>query len=120
MKQIVLIIFLAMFALVAVAPVSADQTVTFQWDDANTPPPDGYRLFIRDASGTYDYTNPAYDGTAKTYQITLADGNYAAVIRSYFGTTESADSNEVIFTAEPQPPALIVPSRPKQLTIIFE
>lgn len=118
MKRILLIVFLAIFAIVAGAV--ADQTVTFQWDDTNNPAPDGYRLFIRDQSADYTYNEPTWEGTGTIYAITLPDGNYAAVVRAYNSSSESANSNEVLFQISPQPPALTVPGRPQQLIINFE
>lgn len=118
MRRIALIAFLAIFAFAGV--VLADQQVTFQWDDVNSPAPEGYRLYIRDQAGNYDYAAPAYDGAVKTFTMTLADGNWAAVVRAYVGTNQSGNSNEVIFSVSPQPPAVIVPGRPQQLIINFQ
>jgi hypothetical protein len=118
MNRILLIVLALIFAVAAVAV--ADQQVTFQWDDTNSPAPDGFRLFIRQQTGVFDYKAPVYEGANKRAPITLPDGKYAAVVRAYSGTVESSNSNEVLFTIEPDPPAMVIPGRPRQLTIVFE
>jgi len=86
------------------------QSVTLAWD-ANTPAPTGYRMFMRDINGTYDYQTPVWDGTATTCTIPVPDGSEVAfVVRAYLTsqdgtqTAESADSNEVTYLSEPMAP----------------
>ncbi|MGR9046756.1 MAG: hypothetical protein ACU83N_15835 [Gammaproteobacteria bacterium] len=99
----------------------ADQKVTIAWSwDANTPAPDGYRLFKRDQAGQYNYTTPAWQDTATTASFTLPNGAYAFVCRAFVGDSESQNSNEVLFIVEDQAPPVIVPGQPKQLIIKFE
>lgn len=97
----------------------ADQNVTFQWDQ-NSETIDGYRLFKRDQEGQYDYNSPAWEGSVNTATLTLQNGSFAFVVRAFLGNNESGDSNEVLFSIEDSPPPIIIPSRPKSFTIIFE
>lgn len=118
MKKMIFILFaLSIFSIFGV--VNADQ-VTFAWENADAVAPDGYRLFIRPQIGTYDYSSPVWDGTETTATVEINTGNYAVVARAYVGGEESADSNEVIFEVTPQPDPVIIPGRPRQLTIHFE
>ena len=94
--------------------------ITLQWD-ANIPAPDGYRVFARVQTDSFDYTNPNWTGTDITCTLTIPDNvPYAFVVRAFDDESESSDSNEVYYTYEPQPDAVIIPGRPKVLTIIFE
>ncbi|MBI5551098.1 MAG: fibronectin type III domain-containing protein [Desulfobacterales bacterium] len=80
-------------------PLYAAQ-VTLQWD-ANSPAPQGYRLFQRLASGTYNYSAPVWTGAGTTCTINnLLDGTtYYFVARAYIGPDQSGNSNEVNFTS---------------------
>jgi len=117
MKKRILIILLAVLGFFSIA--LADQTVTFQWD-ANSPTPDGYRLFQRTQDTTYDYATPVWQGSETSHSLTLPKGSYAFVVRAFVADNQSGDSNEVLFTVEDQAPPVAIPGRPKQLTIIFE
>jgi hypothetical protein len=90
--------------LLAIYPLSTAgaASVTLAWD-ANSPPVDGYRLFSRIAGEPYDYSNPAWQGTATTCTLDQLEGGktYYMVVRAYLGTLESADSNEVQYTSPP-------------------
>ena len=46
--------------------------VTLQWD-ANEVTPDGYKIFQRISGTGYDYSNPAWQGTALTTTISNLD-----------------------------------------------
>ncbi len=102
--------------------------VTLAWD-ANTPAPDGYRLYRRPQNQAYNYSQPVWSGGATT--CTLTDlGNatqYYFVVRAYSGTIESGDSNEIGYrtpaagttptpTATPRPTATPTPA-PNQAPI---
>ena len=91
-------LFILMFFLF-ITNVYAAQ-VTLQWD-ANEVTPDGYKIFQRTSGGDYDYSNPAWQGTALTTTISNLDDNttYYYVARAYKGTDESGDSNEVKFVS---------------------
>ena len=74
--------------------------VTLAWD-ANDPAPDGYRIYMRTDGTTYDYSTPAWTGTASSGTIYNLDydTNYHFVVRAYVGSLESADSVEVSYSA---------------------
>lgn len=118
MKKLI-IITLALFCLAVAATIANAAEVTLAWD-ANDPAPEGYRLFQRADGQAYDYTAPAWSGTGTTATLQVPDGTYAWVVRAYVAGQESGDSNEVVFTVEPQPAPIVYPGRPKQLIINFE
>ncbi|WP_319521194.1 choice-of-anchor U domain-containing protein [uncultured Desulfosarcina sp.] len=78
--------------------------VTLAWD-ANDPTPEGYRVFARENSASYNYTTPIKQtaGTGCTL-IGLTEGiTYCFVVRAYDGDLESADSEEVCYTPSSVP-----------------
>lgn len=90
-------LFVALHCIFLALPlaVSAAQ-VTLQWD-ANDPQPEGYRLYQREVGQPYDYSSPAWSGTATSATLSdLVEGaTYYYVVRAYDGNNESGDSNEV-------------------------
>jgi hypothetical protein len=91
-----------MIAITVTSAYSAD--VTLRWD-ANIPAPEGYRIFAREGSQSYNYDNPLRTTALTTVTLTgLVEGNtYHFVVRAYEGALESADSEEVHYT-----PAVVV------------
>ncbi len=85
------------------APLFAAQ-VTLQWDP-NTPTPQGYRVYQRLSGAAYNYSSPAWTGTATTCTLNnLQDGaTYYFVARAYTGTDQSGNSNEVQFSSSITP-----------------
>lgn len=92
MKSLKLILIL-LLALVCAAQAAE---VTLQWDP-NDPTPDGYRVYRRVEADTYDYSNPAWQGTSTTCTIGDLEPNvtYYFVVRAFVTDDESGDSNEV-------------------------
>lgn len=94
-------LFLATMCFVfCIQPLNA-ANVTLSWD-ANTPEPEGYRVFQRIEGQAYDYTAPVWplDGANHTQSTCTIDGltegvTYYFVVRAYVGQDESGDSNEV-------------------------
>ena len=125
-KIIVIIGFIIIFLMTAALARSAESpaagfnpsTLTLAWD-ANSPAPEGYRVFQRTVPGAYDRSSPVYDGTALTAKITgLEVGKtYAFVVVAYDGSKTSADSNEVIWTVEDAPEAVVYQQRVKNLQV---
>lgn len=75
--------------------------VTLQWDwHEDVPAPDGYRLFMREDGGTYDYSHPDWQGddTTGSVEDLEAGKTYHFVVRAYIGDLESADSDPVTHT----------------------
>lgn len=74
--------------------------VTLRWD-ANYPAPEGYRVFARQNGASYNYNTPIWEDTlTECTLIGLTEGTtYHFVVRAYDGNQESADSQEVSFTA---------------------
>ncbi len=90
--------------LLSIATAQAAQ-VTLAWD-ANTPAPEGYRIFLRSDGSTYNYASPAWSGSATSCTINgLTNGvQYYFVVRAFIGTDETGDSNEVAYL-----PAVVQP-----------
>ena len=110
-SPILFVLVLAVAAIFSNPAFSADtyaipQTaeVTLAWDP-NDPTPNGYRIYQRNDGQAYDYTQPVWTGPNSTCTIYNLDHDtaYYFVVRAYAGTDESADSNEISFTA-PSPP----------------
>jgi hypothetical protein len=105
----IFLVFIAIFAGCVTFAYSAN--VTLSWD-ANVPAPEGYRVFAREGSGSYDYNNPLRTvlTTANITECTLiglTEGTtYHFVVRAFDGDLESADSEEVSYT-----PAAVVPNQ---------
>lgn len=57
MKRLLKTVLMIFIVLQVLASLTFAQEVTLQWD-ANTPEPDGYRVFGRSEEGAYDYSNP--------------------------------------------------------------
>ena len=92
--------FLASIAIIAVSVSFAySANVTLQWD-ANDPPPEGYRVFAREGSQSYNYDHPLWENNLITCTLTgLTEGvTYHFVVRAFDGDLESADSEEVSYT----------------------
>jgi chitinase len=83
--------------------VSAAQVI-LQWD-ANSPAPDGYRLYQRLSGQSYNYNAPVCNGAGTACAIDgLTDGaTYYFVVRAFEGSDQSGDSNEVQYTATSTP-----------------
>jgi outer membrane biosynthesis protein TonB len=96
-KKLVMICWLWVIAtLLLGTSVAWSAQVTLAWD-ANTPAPDGYRLYRRTQSQLYNYNQPVWSGRTATCTLTdlSAATQYYLVVRAYTGTTESGDSNEI-------------------------
>ncbi len=93
----ILIMFGCILLFWAPVTVSAAQ-VTLQWD-ANSPAPEGYRLYQRLSGQDYNYAAPVWNGAGTTCTIDgLAEGaTYYFVVRAFDGSDQSGDSNEVQF-----------------------
>ena len=76
-------------------PAIAAWEYTLEWDANTEPDLAGYRLFSREFSGTYNYTNPIWEGTDTTAVVVVDDEHAAFVVRAFdVSGDESADSNE--------------------------
>jgi hypothetical protein len=91
-----LIITLAM-AILLIPAFAWALDLSFMWD-ANTDNPDGYRIFMRIGSASYDYTDPVIEctGLGATVQNLDPTKEHYFVLRA-FNTLgfESLDSNEL-------------------------
>lgn len=68
--------------------------VTLTWDPNSEPDLAGYRLYNRTYDGSYDYTQPIWEGTENLVTVTVPDHS-AFVVRAYdISGQESLDSNE--------------------------
>lgn len=113
MKKVIASLMI-LFALCGIAVANeATNDVTFQWNDSNTKvdPGYGWKLFMREDGGTYNYTQPVatinYVNGMTVFEATqpiTISGNPGVpvsryfVLRAFSGTVESGDSNEVTYT----------------------
>lgn len=108
MRKILFPLIVLIFILIP--KISFSATVTLAWDPVD-PTPDGYRLFMREESASYDYETPEWEGDETTYIVPSVpdDTDVYFVVRAYVGEDESVDSNEVVFnssstgTGDPDP-----------------
>ncbi len=79
--------------------------VTLAWDVPVTGPPDGYRVFSRLEGQSYDYSEPAWQGSATTSTLSdLPNTTIHFVVRAYNSYGESDDSNEATYQSSTSPP----------------
>ncbi len=117
--QLFLTLALTLFLLPS---LSLAAQVTLQWDGVS-PAPDGYRLYRRTASSSYNYSSPAWSGSATNCTLQLAyDTTYYYIARSYKGSLQSVNSNEVKVyvqsnSVDPVPDPTPTPTPVTQVTI---
>ena len=101
------VFFISFVILTSSVTYAISANVTLRWD-ANVPAPEGYRVFAREGSQSYNYDYPIKQTDLTTVTLTgLIEGNtYHFVVRAYEGQLESADSEEVSYT-----PAIVVPNQ---------
>ncbi|MCB2145654.1 MAG: fibronectin type III domain-containing protein [Deltaproteobacteria bacterium] len=100
----------------------ATRKVTLAWDANQETTVIGYRVFCRKASDGYNYRHPIWDSTATTCTLIGLDEytDYAFVVRAYdYSGNQSADSQEVWYTAGPPCRASRKPPRLKQFPRSF-
>jgi hypothetical protein len=91
---------LCIFLLMVLLPSIAGAThVNLAWDPVS-PAPSGYRIYMRTASGGYNFSSPAWQGTTAATRIDqLQPGQtYSFVARAFSASRESGNSNEVTYT----------------------
>ena len=99
-NRLILKVFLASLAVIAITVTSGlGADVAVRWD-ANDPAPDGYRIYARQGSEPYDYSRFIWQDDVTTCTLTgLIEGvTYHFVVRAYVGDLESDDSDEVEYT----------------------
>ena len=82
--------------------------VTLTWNENTEEHLAGYRVFYRQEGQSYNYNQPAWEGTDTTCTIYALDDEttYCFVVRAYANSDyESADSNEVCYQANSLPTA---------------
>ena len=81
--------------------------VSLAWDPPATGTPDGYRLFYRLQGQSYNYSQPAWQGSTTTGTISnLQDTTTYFVVRAYNASGESGDSNEATYQPATTSPAI--------------
>ncbi len=113
MKRFILTLLVIALAIVFHTIAAQAAMVTLAWD-ANDPAPDGYRLYQR-TGGSYDYTQPIWQGAVTTCTLEVPDDVESAfVVRAFVvgGLTgkmvESGDSNEVSYIKPPVRPQNLI------------
>jgi len=116
MKKLILFVT----ALFIMSGVSLAGDLSFMWDANTEPDLAGYRLFMHDESGAYDYTAPVLECVDVGAQVkNLPDGHtYFFVLRA-FDTEglESGNSNELSHYF-PQPWEGVPPANPTVLRFV--
>ena len=86
----------ALLIFIILSSAAGAAQVTLAWDP-NDPKPDVYKVYRRGEGNSYDYSSPAWTGTAAMATIDNLDENttYFFVVRAYVDSQESGDSNEV-------------------------
>jgi hypothetical protein len=104
-RLILIGLILTLLLLVATTVRAAE--VTLAWDPV-APAPEGYRIYLRIGDAAYDYSRPAWSGTATSCTISgLPTGRpIHFVARAFAGPNESGNSNEVVFRP-------VVPAMPR-------
>jgi hypothetical protein len=93
--------FFIVFALSLISLTNAyGAQVTLAWEAGEGPAPAGYEVFFREEGQSYDFGDPAWEGTGTSCTIFDLDedtGHYF-VVRAFDGTgTQSENSNEVYY-----------------------
>ena len=101
------VVFTSIAIIAGIVTFAHSANVTLRWD-ANVPAPDGYRVFAREGTQSYNYDHPLWEDNLTTCTLTGLDEGvtYHFVVRAFDGALESADSEEVSFT-----PAVVVPNQ---------
>jgi hypothetical protein len=90
-------------------PVLATCQVTLAWDSNSEPELAGYRLYMREENGDYDYDNPEWQGSLTQCTVSQLDEYtvYYFIVRAFDANDdESDDSNEVRYANAEIPLAL--------------
>jgi len=61
--------FVLVFLIIIVPCKLYSMSLSFTWDANTEPDVGGYRIFTHTEGGSYDYNNPAWEGTATTCTI---------------------------------------------------
>lgn len=90
---------LILVLIVLTSTAAGAASVTLRWD-ANSPAPDGYRIFARKSGQAYDYSRPIWEGSSTSCTIISLENQteYYFVVRAFDGSLESASSGEVKYT----------------------
>jgi hypothetical protein len=86
------------FLILSYASAAHAVQLSLAWDPPATGTVDGYRVFSRLAGQSYNYSQPAWQGTATTCTLSnLQDTTTYFVVRAYNSSGESSDSNEATY-----------------------
>ena len=99
--------WITLVVLLAYGPVVYALQVTLAWDPPASGTVDGYHVFSRLAGQSYNYSQPAWQGSATTCTLSsLQDTTTYFVVRAYNSSGESADSNEATYQPAGSTPAI--------------
>jgi len=113
MKKVLMILTVVFLTVIMAGAVGAGQ-VCLEWSQNTEPDLAGYRAFVRDWNGAYDYGQPAWEGTETTCCIeNLNEAKLPHFVVRAFDAEgfESGNSNEVYLSNGP-------PGSPGSLHII--
>ena len=113
MKRFLIVLLVLVLCFSTGVVVASADSVTLEWSANSEPDLVGYRVFIRDWKGVYNYTTPAWEGIETTCIIDIGSLKLPHfVARAYdIEGFESENSNEVYDSNGP-------PASPGSLAII--
>lgn len=95
------VIAVTCYYMLIACPLVVSAAVTLSWD-ANSPAPEGYNLYQREAGQAYDFSSPVntegITGTSFPVNDLQPGVTYYFVVRAFDGSTMSHNSNEVAYT----------------------
>lgn len=104
------------FLILSYASAAHAVQVTLAWDPPATGTVDGYDVFSRLAGQSYNYSQPAWQGTATTCTLSnLQDTTTYFVVRAYNSSGQSADSNEATYQSTAAPVISETPTEPPRV-----
>ncbi len=91
-------VLISMILILAYSPAAHAVQVTLAWDPPATGTVDGYLVFSRLEGQSYDYSQPAWEGSATTCTFSdVQDETTYFVVRAQNSSGESGDSNEAMY-----------------------
>jgi hypothetical protein len=111
-------VFIA-FLILTLPCIAVCETISLKWSHSNPEAVQGYRLYVKkypDENFIMEWNGAE---TSCTYNAEIGV-KYGFAVTAYNEFGESKRSQEIIYTAEEDLDPIIIPSRPKSITIKFQ